>query len=178
VINRVKGDEFVRYYRFVVLLGCALFPVILWGESTEIVSSDQPPPELAAIPHIMDGQAGEPHNMTGPSAWTTWRELVLSLSILVFGLATLLIQYLLLRNVTAHRTEEVAKTFIVTLIILGTLLLLASGFEDRTISPALGLFGTIAGYLLGKQGLGEGGSESASAKPNKRNKIQSEDIDQ
>lgn len=167
----------MRYYQFAVLLACALFPVILWGEVVETLSGDQPPSEWAAA-GIVVGSAGEPHNMIGPVSWTTWRELLLALGILVFGLVTLLIQYLLLRNAPSHRTEEVAKTFIVTLIILGTLLLLAAGFDDRTIAPALGLFGTIAGYLLGKTGLDQDDSESPSVKPNRRSKTQSEVIDQ
>jgi hypothetical protein len=38
----------------------------------------------------------------------------------------------------------------VTLIIIGTLFFITAGFDSTQIAPALGLFGTIAGYLLGK----------------------------
>lgn len=177
----------MQYYRFAlnVLLWSALtlFPVILFGEATMVTSGDEPPPELGSVTDTTvpsgTGLVDEPHNMTTQSSWMTVRELVLSISILVFGLATLMIQYQLLRHATQGRTEEVAKTFIVTLIILGTLLLLGSGFDDRTISPALGLFGTIAGYLLGKTGIGPGPTDSALPTPNRnaRDNTQSKEID-
>lgn len=74
----------------------------------------------------------------------------LSIFILIFGTLTILIEYFLLRSVVKEKTEEIARTFTVTLIIIGTLLLISAGYTSAQISPALGLFGTIAGYLLGR----------------------------
>ena len=42
-------------------------------------------------------------------------------------------------------------TFIlITLIITATLFLITAGYDNNQIAPAIGLFGTVAGYLLGK----------------------------
>lgn len=84
----------------------------------------------------------------GFESFVTSREMWLSIFILVFGLATIGIQYLLLRQVVGQHISEIYKLFTVTLIIIGTLLLISSGFSSQQISPALGLFGTIAGYIL------------------------------
>jgi predicted MFS family arabinose efflux permease len=78
------------------------------------------------------------------------REVFLTLAVIFFGVVVVLIQYLLLRPVVRDRTNEISRTFIVSLIIIGTLALITSGYDSSQIAPALGLFGTIAGYLLGK----------------------------
>ena len=41
--------------------------------------------------------------------------------------------------------------FGVTLILVGTLFAITAGFSAEDIGPALGLFGTVAGYLLGRR---------------------------
>ena len=89
-------------------------------------------------------------NIAGPISVMSDRELWLSCIILIFGLATIVVQFFLLKQAADHHTDEVAKIFTVTLIIIGTLVLISSGFSSEQIAPALGLFGTIAGYLLGK----------------------------
>lgn len=78
------------------------------------------------------------------------REFRLSCIILAFGVFIVIVEYFLLRGVVQEKTEEIARTYTVTLIIIGTLVLISSGFTNAQIAPALGLFGTIAGYLLGK----------------------------
>jgi hypothetical protein len=78
------------------------------------------------------------------------REFWLSVIILTFGTLIIVIEYFLLRGVIKEKTEEIARTYTVTLIIIGTLVLISAGLTSEQISPALGLFGTIAGYLLGR----------------------------
>lgn len=78
------------------------------------------------------------------------REFWLALIILLFGLAILLFQYHLFKGVVHQSVLEITRTSTVGLIIIGTLVLIASGFTNEQIAPALGLFGTIAGYLLGR----------------------------
>ena len=78
------------------------------------------------------------------------REFWLSIVILIFGTFIIVIEYFLLRGVIKEKTEEIARTYTVTLIIIGTLVLISAGLTSEQISPALGLFGTIAGYLLGR----------------------------
>ena len=47
-------------------------------------------------------------------------------------------------------SSQIIKLLIITLIIFAVLFLIASGYSTEQISPAFGLLGTIAGYLLGK----------------------------
>ena len=77
-------------------------------------------------------------------------EFWLSAEILLFGLGVIVIEFMLLRKarVTA---EEALRVYAVTLIIVGTLFAITAGFDSNQIAPAMGLFGTIAGYLLGKR---------------------------
>ena len=38
----------------------------------------------------------------------------------------------------------------VTLIVVSSLFIITAGYSSEQIAPAMGLFGTIAGYLLGR----------------------------
>ena len=48
--------------------------------------------------------------------------------------------------------EDSIRAFALVLIILGTLVLICAGYSNDQIAPAVGLFGTLAGYLLGRKG--------------------------
>ena len=76
-------------------------------------------------------------------------EFWLSLLILCFGAIVVLAQFILLRKYRFD-ANDILKVFGVTLIVVGTLFLIAAGFGDKQIAPAMGLFGTLAGYLLGR----------------------------
>lgn len=76
-------------------------------------------------------------------------EFWLALLIVFFGTVVVIIQYSLLRK-RDFDGNDILKVFGVTLIIVGTLFLIAAGFGDKQIASAMGLFGTLAGYLLGK----------------------------
>lgn len=80
----------------------------------------------------------------------TDREQMLSISILLFGLAVLAVQYLLLRS-PKRNAYEILQLLAINLIVTGTLFLISAGFSAQQISPGLGLFGTIAGYVLGRR---------------------------
>jgi hypothetical protein len=77
-------------------------------------------------------------------------ELWLAFAIIAFGLVVLSMQFLLLRRAGSNEPDDVLRLFTVTLIVIGTLALIAIGYSSQQIAPALGLFGTILGYLLGK----------------------------
>jgi hypothetical protein len=77
-------------------------------------------------------------------------EFWLSAEVLFFGFVVLVAEFLLLRRakITA---EDALKVYAVSLIIIGTLFAITAGFDSNQIAPAMGLFGTIAGYLLGRR---------------------------
>lgn len=81
-------------------------------------------------------------------------EFWLSAEILLFGLGVVVIEFLLLRKARVSG-EETLRVYAVTLIIVGTLFAITAGFDSNQIAPAMGLFGTIAGYLLGKRAAGD-----------------------
>jgi hypothetical protein len=70
--------------------------------------------------------------------------------ILLFGMFIVVIEYLLLKNLVSGRVEDVGKYLVITIIIIGTLALMVGSLDNNQTAPAVGLFGTIAGYLLGR----------------------------
>jgi hypothetical protein len=76
-------------------------------------------------------------------------EFWLSFLILGFGCVVVGVEFALLRK-KDFDGNDILKVFGVTLIVVGTLFLIAAGFGDKQIAPAMGLFGTLAGYLLGR----------------------------
>jgi hypothetical protein len=87
-------------------------------------------------------------------------EFWLSVQVLVLGVAVLVVEYLLLRGRRVSG-EEILRVLAVTLIVVATLFVVTAGFSAQQISPAMGLLGTIAGYLLGRRaGSVEGGDDA------------------
>lgn len=76
-------------------------------------------------------------------------EFWLSILVLIFGCIVLTLEYMQLRNINVT-AEESLRIYAVTLIIIATLFSITAGFDAIQVAPAMGLFGTIAGYLLGK----------------------------
>jgi hypothetical protein len=77
-------------------------------------------------------------------------ELWLAGAIIIFGIIIISMQFLLVKRSEHTDAEDILRLFTVTIIIVGTLALIAIGYSSQQIAPALGLFGTILGYLLGK----------------------------
>lgn len=82
--------------------------------------------------------------------YTSEPEFYLTLIVAGIAVSTLLMQFLLLKRNTRLKSEDTSKVFGMTLIIMGTLFSITAGFSAEQIAPAVGLFGTIAGYLLGR----------------------------
>jgi hypothetical protein len=79
----------------------------------------------------------------------TRHELLLSTEVLVFGFVVLAVEFVLLLK---RRTTQsgITRAISLTLILVGTLFALTAGFGGSQIAPAMGLFGTVAGYLLSR----------------------------
>lgn len=77
------------------------------------------------------------------------REFLLSMVAIFFGLIVLIIEYKLLIRANAS-SGEVLKVLIVSTIVIATMFIISAGYSSEQIAPAIGLFGTIAGYLLGR----------------------------
>lgn len=76
-------------------------------------------------------------------------EFNLSIGILLFGLLLIIAEMYLVRSKNIN-AEDTIKFIVITIIIISTLYLITAGYSNDQIAPAMGLLGTIAGYLLGK----------------------------
>jgi len=67
-------------------------------------------------------------------------------------------EYALMRKNPKLKAEEALRIFGVTVILIGALITTVAGYSSHDIAPVVGLFGTVAGYLLGRSnGRSEGG---------------------
>lgn len=82
---------------------------------------------------------------------------------LILGAMVLLAQTILfIRQGDSAGPGDILKSYVVTFVVAGTLLALTAGFDGDQIAPAMGLFGTIVGYLLGRESdWGQLGQKSA-----------------
>ena len=81
--------------------------------------------------------------------WLTSLEFWMSFSVLCFGIVILVIEGLMIKFNT-FQPEQTIKLLAITLIVISTLFIITAGFDSEQIAPAMGLFGTIAGYILGR----------------------------
>jgi hypothetical protein len=130
------------------ILGCS-------ADSAPAAPSQSPPPAPLAAATPVPETAGmvaneviEPATEKG-GRWMTRDESLLSCLVLGFGLVVMLIQYATVRGKKVA-AETALRFVLLTLIVVGTIFLVVGGFSDQQIAPAVGLFGTIAGYVLGR----------------------------
>lgn len=82
--------------------------------------------------------------------WSVDLVVYLSSSVLMFTFASLLLASLLLWRSNARATH-ILRVFGVIIIIAMSAVLLVVGYSNAQLTPIVGLFGAIAGYLLGKE---------------------------
>lgn len=75
--------------------------------------------------------------------------MTMSAALLVFGVVVLLLATYLIK--VGKSSEAVLRIFRTILIIVIAVFLVVAGCSDTQIAPVMGLVGTIAGYLLGKE---------------------------
>jgi putative copper export protein len=107
---------------------------------------------LAAANVICPAGAQE---VTGPfsvSAFSSWQpEHYLVAAFCVLGLVIILLEFVLFfRARDKFSAYDVMRTFSTTLILIAVVALLGVGYNQTQVQPALGLFGTALGYLLGR----------------------------
>lgn len=134
-----------------------VWPVVVAQKKPSSAPAKAPSAAAQSDGQAQDEDSNPPPTATELSAPATGGKLILSqyefwlsAEVLIFGFAVLVAEFLLLRRakVTA---EEALRVCAVSLIIIGTLFAITAGFDSNQIAPAMGLFGTIAGYLLGKR---------------------------
>lgn len=94
----------------------------------------------------------------GGIVWSPQLVQTLTLAVLSFGVVVLaLMTFLLYRN--RESGMQILRCFGVVLIVCLSAVLLVVGYSNEQLTPIVGLFGAIAGYLLGKDsGASAGGA--------------------
>lgn len=105
----------------------------------------------AAAPDVAPNLTNEPgNNAAGPVSLLSNYEFWLTVSVLLFGVFSIVFSQWSASRLRKAEPEHVVRLLAVNLIVIGTLVTITAGLSDKQIAPAFGLFGTIAGYLLGR----------------------------
>ncbi len=83
--------------------------------------------------------------------WHTSMEIGLSIGVLVFGLLLIMLQLSYLKSGGKFQPMWALKMTGITLVVTAGLFLIVAGFSQTQTAPMMGLLGTVAGYLLGKE---------------------------
>jgi VIT1/CCC1 family predicted Fe2+/Mn2+ transporter len=81
--------------------------------------------------------------------WSTTNAMTMSSIVLVFGVVVLTLAFFLIK--AGISGEAVLRIFGTILIVFLAVFLVVAGYSDLQMAPVMGLLGTIAGYLLGKE---------------------------
>ena len=92
-----------------------------------------------------------PYTPPAESHFLSTAEGELALAIIGFGVLIVIALSIFLRRTSAS-ADDAIRGYGITLIIIGTMVLICAGYSNNQIAPAMGLFGTLAGYLLGRKG--------------------------
>lgn len=119
------------------------------SEQTALIKADE---DIAAAQKKLAAQNTEADGTTTPQAtaswWTTSDAMTVSASVLVFGVFICCLVTILLKS--GKSADDVLKGIGTILIILVAVFLVVAGYDDKQIAPVIGLLGTIAGYILGR----------------------------
>lgn len=133
--------------KLLTLIISLFFSALLFGQEPVADSlTNLPPTQISST----NNSNPEPDETTAKIALPLSRlEFQLSLFILGFGAILILFEAYLIKTKSIS-SEDTIKFITVTIIIISTLFLITAGYSNDQIAPAVGLLGTIAGYLLGK----------------------------
>lgn len=114
----------------------------------------QPPNLPSATPNVIS-QSRAADRMQSGSIYLD-KNILLTVIVLFFGLLALVLLY----KLADHQRDEQFKQselrrfelqiFTITILVFGSLLVAAAGFGSDQLTPVIGFFGTIAGYVLGR----------------------------
>lgn len=90
----------------------------------------------------------QPQEMSHTSPFNSF-EFLLSIIVLFFGLIVVMLEvYLASKGII--RSEYAYKCIIITLVIVGSIVLITAGYSNNQINGVIGILGSIAGYMLAK----------------------------
>jgi hypothetical protein len=143
-----------RIAYFIILVVIAIF-------STYASASTQPVNEELSSSKMATSVAPPTKNTNTPIgiqsdkvSLLSINEFVLSLIVLLFGIFVIALQTIIIRK-SEFNANDIVKIYGLSFIIIATLFIITAGYDSEQIAPAMGLFGTIAGYILGRNELGK-----------------------
>ena len=119
---------------------CLLFASPAFSQNDDYTDNGK---EQEQISENNPSERDRSYPLTGNKFW-------LSIVTLIFGLVVLCILILLFCKLKSKNFELISQVVITIVIITGATVLIISGYSNRDIAPAIALFGTIAGYFLGR----------------------------
>jgi hypothetical protein len=94
-----------------------------------------------------------PPSTTSPEWWSVADAMTISVAVLIFGLLVIGLAGYLIH--TGKQPDAVLKVFGTILIVMTAVFLVVAGYSNTQITPVMGLLGTVAGYVLGKETRGK-----------------------
>jgi glycerol uptake facilitator-like aquaporin len=106
------------------------------------------PPSSTEAPGATNGWDGQVTTKpTPPPWWSNQNAMTMCTVILVFGLLVMVQASLLaLRRLDK---DTILKVVVIPMAVVSAIFLVVAGYSDSQIAPAMGLLGTIVGYVLG-----------------------------
>ncbi len=118
--------------------------------------------KIAAQKRLVEASQAQVSVPSRPEVAVTWwsvtNAMTISAVVLLFGLIVLLLATYLIR--IGKSSESVLRVFGTVLIIVIAVFLVVAGYTSDQIAPVMGLLGTVAGYLLGKDSMPRVAAES------------------
>jgi len=133
---------------------------------TASLSAQEPPGHWPKGPAIEQG-AGPGAAVAAPSLgqkdqltdvlppqgrWHEPVEIAFSVTVLVFGLALIIVFTSLVRREGKGWRTIYMRLVVLTIVVTAGLFVIVAGYTQDQIAPMMGLLGTLVGYLLGKEG--------------------------
>ena len=119
------------------------------ASSTSSAAASDPLARLNAAESALDKATSSAHAVVSNPLWTPELVRFLAIAILIFTFGALLLGAVLLWREKAQGNQILRVFGVITIIGISSLLLIV-GFSNEQLTPIIGLFGAIAGYLLGK----------------------------
>ncbi|MEM8583320.1 MAG: hypothetical protein AAGF87_03575 [Bacteroidota bacterium] len=116
---------------------------------TEVPAVENPPPTDV-------GQIPRPNFNADATPTRSRTEYITSIAVLAFGLGIIIaLLWVIVRRIEIKETSDLVdalKLPIVVVIVISGVFLVTAGYGNDQIAPIVGLMGTIAGYLMGRNG--------------------------
>jgi hypothetical protein len=126
-----------------------LWAVLAITPKLALAQDQVPPPPVTPNP-VPGAELSSPRLIDFFSAKTPY-EFWLTCVILLAGLAFTFLAVSFLRQIDRRELEHATRAMTILFVIIATMVLITAGYNNEQIAPAFGLFGTIVGYILGRE---------------------------